>query len=99
MLSDDALLRLGFLIEAPERLDGIIAELSDERLGAILLLAADAERWEELLGMAEYLSEPQLDRVVELGEELGIEPALRAAAGRDPVVRAMAEPLLGRRAA
>ena len=98
-LSDDAVLRVGFLLEAPERLDGIIGELPDERLAAILLLASEDERWEELLGLSAYLGDEQLDRVLELGEELGLEPALRAAAGRDPAVRAMAAPLLSRRAA
>ena len=94
VLSDASLLHVGFLIEEPERLDGIVASLPDVRLTGIIGVAAREDRWSELLGMAGYLTEAQLRRMLALGDAAGHRPALMAAAGRDPALRAAAAPLL-----
>ena len=66
MLSDDALLRVGFLLEAPERLDAIFAELSDERIDALVALAAREDRWTELMGITDELGQAQQRRMAAL---------------------------------
>jgi hypothetical protein len=63
VLSPDALLRVGFLLEAPERLDGIVAELSDERLAAVVELAHREGRQDELEGICKHLKARQRRRV------------------------------------
>ncbi len=63
VLSADALLRVGFLLEAPERLNGIVAGLSDECLTEIVELAAAEGREDELDGIAEHLKPRQAQRV------------------------------------
>ena len=65
-LSDDALLRVGYLLEAPERLDAIFAELSDERIDALVALAAREDRWTELMGITDELGQAQKLRVATL---------------------------------
>jgi hypothetical protein len=66
VLSDDALLRVGYLLEAPERLDAIVAELSDERLDALVALAARENRWTELMGITDELGQAQKLRMAAL---------------------------------
>ena len=66
VLSDDALLRVGFLLEAPERLDAIYAELSDERIDALVALAAREDRWTELVGITDELGHAQKLRMAAL---------------------------------
>jgi hypothetical protein len=69
-LSTDALLRVGFLMEAPERLDEIVAQLPDERLAALVTLAEEENRWEELLGIASHLGEHQRHRLADASTRL-----------------------------
>jgi hypothetical protein len=99
VLSDDALLHVGFLLEAPERLDAIVAGLPDARVTGIIEIAMREGRWTELVGIAEHLGPEQVARVVALGEEVGARKPLAAAARRDPALRAAAAPLLRRRRA
>jgi hypothetical protein len=63
VLSADALLRVGFLLEAPERLDGIVASLSDERLTEVVELAHAEGREDELAGICKHLKARQRRRV------------------------------------
>jgi hypothetical protein len=63
VLSPDALLRVGYLLEAPDRLDGIVAGLSDERLTAVVELAEAEGREEELAGICKHLKARQRRRV------------------------------------
>jgi hypothetical protein len=63
VLSPDGLLRVGYLLEAPERLDGIVAGLSDERLTAVVELAETEGREEELAGICQHLKPRQRRRV------------------------------------
>jgi hypothetical protein len=63
VLSSDALLRVGYLLEAPERLDGIVAGLSDDRLAAVVELAGAEGRQDELAGICEHLKARQRRRV------------------------------------
>ena len=66
VLSDDALLRVGYLLEAPERLDWIFAGLGDDRVAAIVDLAAREDRWTELTGITDELGTSQQLRVAAL---------------------------------
>jgi hypothetical protein len=66
VLSDEALLTVGFLIEAPERLDAVFAALPDERIEAIIALAAEQDRWDELEGIHEHLGPQQRARAERL---------------------------------
>ena len=66
VLSDDALLRVGYLLEAPERLDWIFEGLSDDRLAAIVDLAGRESRWIELTGITDELGTTQQLRVAVL---------------------------------
>jgi hypothetical protein len=70
-LSTDALLRVGFLIEAPERLDEIVAQLPDERVVALVTLAEEEDRREELLGIASHLGDEQRRRLAGSSTRLG----------------------------
>jgi len=63
VLSADALLRVGYLLEAPERLDGIVAGLSDESLTEVVELAAAEDRQDELAGICSHLKARQRRRV------------------------------------
>lgn len=63
VLSADALLRVGYLLEAPERLDGIVAGLSDECLMEIVQLAESEDRQDELAGICSHLKARQRRRV------------------------------------
>ncbi len=63
VLSADALLRVGYLLEAPERLDGIVAGMSDESLTAVVELAEAEGRQDELAGICEHLKARQRRRV------------------------------------
>lgn len=63
VLSADALLRVGYLLEAPERLNGIVASLSDECLIEIVELAAAEGRESELDGIQEHLKPRQAQRL------------------------------------
>lgn len=65
-LSDDALLRVGSLLEAPERLDGIYARLDDARLSRLVELAARENRWTELTGITDALGHRQRLRMAAL---------------------------------
>ena len=65
-LSDDALLRVGYLLEAPERLDEIFGYLPDECLSAMVALAAKENRWVELTGITDHLGPVQQRRVAAL---------------------------------
>jgi hypothetical protein len=66
VLSDEALLTVGFLIEAPERLDDVFAQLPDERIEAIIALAAEQDRWDELEGIHAHLGPQQQARAERL---------------------------------
>ena len=66
VLSDDALLRVGYLLEAPERLDAIFARLPDDRIDAVVALAAREGRWAELTGITDELGPAQQLRVAAL---------------------------------
>jgi hypothetical protein len=100
VLSDDALLRVGYLLEAPERLDSIVASLPDERIECLIVIAWDDDRWDELLGLGLHLGDEQRARVVALGDELGARPVLEEAVRRDPALGPAAQALLvGREAA
>ena len=63
VLSTHALLRVGFLIEAPERLDELVALLPDGCLAEIALLASEEDRWDEIDGIEAHLSPEQLARL------------------------------------
>lgn len=63
ILSADALLRVGYLLEAPERLNGIVAGLSDECLTEIIELAATEGREDELDGIQAHLKPRQAKRL------------------------------------
>lgn len=66
ILSAEALLTVGFLIEAPERLDGVFAHLSDERVEDVIALATAEERWDELAGIHAHLGAEQRARAERL---------------------------------
>lgn len=66
VLSDDALLRVGYLLEAPERLDWIFRGLNDDRLAAMVDLAARDDRWAELTGITDELGAAQQLRMAAL---------------------------------
>jgi hypothetical protein len=66
VLSDEALLTVGFLIEAPERLDDVFAQLPDARIEAIIALAAAEDRWDELEGIHAHLGPQQQARAERL---------------------------------
>jgi hypothetical protein len=66
ILSDDALLRIGYLLEAPERLDTVFTFLDDARLARLVQLAAAEGRWAELTGITDELSRRQQLRVAAL---------------------------------
>ena len=66
VLSDDALLRVGYLLEAPERLDAIFEQLGDDRIAALVALAARENRWTELTGITDEVGPAQQLRVAAL---------------------------------
>ena len=68
VLSADALLGVGFLIEEPDRLDDIVALLPDACLDEMALLAAREDRGDELDGIERHLSGTQLARLRGVGE-------------------------------
>ena len=63
VLSPDALLRVGFLIEEPDRLDEIVALIPDECLADMARVAADEDRWDEVDGITAHLGPEQRARV------------------------------------
>jgi len=63
-LSDDSILRVGALIEAPERLDEIVGHLPSERLEALAEIASGQDRRPELLAIAEHLGPVQRGRLL-----------------------------------
>lgn len=86
-LSSGAILRIGFLIEAPERLDEIVAQLPDERLGALVALAASEDRWNELFAIAGHLGPEGRARLEGRVEHAPANRSLAAPVERDPALR------------
>jgi hypothetical protein len=78
LLSDDAMLRTGFLLEHPERLDVIVAQLPDERLVAMAEIASDEGRIGELVSIVDHLGAEQRQRVVDLARDAGADDILAA---------------------
>jgi hypothetical protein len=66
ILTDDALLRIGYLLEAPDRLETVFGFLDDERIAAIVRLTAEQDRWTELTGITDELGPLQQRRVAAL---------------------------------
>lgn len=66
VLSADALLRVGFLLEAPERLDQVVDLLPDACLAEMAELAAAEDRFHELDGITAHLSARRRRRVTAL---------------------------------
>jgi hypothetical protein len=78
ILSTESLLAVGFLIEAPERLDEIVGMLTDDQVTDLIVFAAEEDRWSELLGIADFLGPEQLTRVTALAEAAGATDPLAA---------------------
>lgn len=60
----EALLKSGFVIEDVSRLDAVIAMLTDTRLDELLTAAYDHDLWVEAVGIADFLGEEQVKRVI-----------------------------------
>jgi hypothetical protein len=83
-LDGEQLLRVGFVLEDPGRLDEIVDLLTDRQLDAMLAAAAGSGLWTELAEIVRHLSAPQRARLAE-----------RFAAAPEPV-RGDAESAAGR---
>jgi hypothetical protein len=62
VLSDEALLHIGFVTEDPDRLPAIVRSLSDERLTGVVRAAYRLELWAEALSLLEHLDAEALQR-------------------------------------
>lgn len=60
----EAVLKTGFFVERPERMDTMIGALSDERLDELVATAAEQGLWDQAFAMFAHLGDEQLDRVM-----------------------------------
>jgi hypothetical protein len=63
VLSDDSLLHVAFLLDAPERLDDIVAMLPDERLATMAAIAVADGIEQELESILEHVGPEQAARI------------------------------------
>lgn len=98
LFDGETLLRAGFVIEDPSRLDAVVALLSDSRLDELLDAATEHELWTEAVSLVGHLGPAQRDRVVAAVERLGAGAleALATALRGDPELRRAAGPLVKR---
>ena len=72
--SADALLRVGIFVEARDRLDALLEQLSDERRRDVLQAATDADMWPQTMVLMTHLSDRMKgvmgDVTVSLGDDL-----------------------------
>ncbi|WP_419996919.1 hypothetical protein [Streptomyces boninensis] len=57
LIDDISILRTGYVIDHPERIDDILQLLSAERLASVIRTAADQDRWPEALAVATMAGE------------------------------------------
>lgn len=92
----EALLRAGFVVENPGRLDAVVALLSDARLDELLLAADGHGLWREAVALVGHLGSAQAARVVAAVDRLDDDRLARLAGtlSADDGLRAAAEPLV-----
>lgn len=66
ILSDEALLHIGFVAEDVDRLPAIVRSLPDERLGGIVRAADALGLWAEALSLLQYLDSEALQRFADV---------------------------------
>jgi hypothetical protein len=63
------LLEIAFFLEAKERLDDIVRHVPDDRIAALLAVAAREELWPEALRLTTHLSDAELARLAGIAAE------------------------------
>lgn len=84
-MDDATLLRVGFVLEAEDGLDELIAMLPPERLDTVIDTAGREQLWAEVLGLLANLSEVRRAELAERADEHGesvLEDVVRTAAER-----------------